>query len=477
MQYPKNRTSVSHPASRTPRPWIAAAATILILLPKLALAYSTGITSNFFPIPANGCNFCHTGGTIPTVELLGPTNVSPGSTNEYTFRIFEVGSQSHGGLNASIALGTLGIGGAFSSGTQASLNMMSGLDEITHTMPKAAAGGMVEFSFLWTAPGSFTDATLTVWGNAVNFNSSTGGDGAAAAALLISSGAAGTPTSTPTVTPTATPTPTIENPCDADLAPANPASISDTDLRKCQAMLAKAGGLYAKKMMRAVQKCMSSYQKGKLIGPDPVTLCRGTLVGSAYTAPTDQKTADKIAKVDSKLRGLLQKKCTDSLVAQLDSCATTVGDLEDCVIEDHWQTVDGLLQVEFGNLFPSPDSTEQKCQKTIATEGYKFLTKSLKASQKCLDKRSKNGVGGDGAALCIGSVTSGTYTPPTDAKTAAKITKAESKLREKIERKCDSTALAGLDSCATDPMPESDCTVCSHRAAVVSLLDTEFGGD
>lgn len=477
MQDSRKGTSAPHPTNRAPRPGMVAAATILLLIAQLAHASSGGITSNVFPVAGMGCNFCHTGGTVPTVELLGPTNVSPGSTNEYTFRIFEIGSQNHGGLNAAIALGTLSTGGSFSSGTQTMLNGVSGLDEITHTNPKPAVGGMVEFSFLWTAPGSFTDATLEVWGNAVNLNSSTGGDRAAMAALVISSGAAGTPTATPTVTPSATPTPTLANPCDADLAPANPASISDEDLRKCQATLAKAGGLYAKKMMRAVQKCMGSYQKGKLIGPDPVTLCRGTLVGGVYTAPTDQKTADKIAKVDSKLRGLLQKKCTDGLVAQLDSCATTVADLENCVIEDHWQTVDGLIQVEFGNLFPSPDSAEQKCQKTIATEGYKFLTKSLKASQKCLDKRSKDGVGGDGAALCIGSVTSGTFTPPTDTKTAAKITKAEGKLRDKIESKCDSAALGGLDSCATDPMPQSDCTVCSHRAALVSLLDTEFGGN
>ncbi len=469
MRAQTQRHSTFRPAFRPF--WLIALA--VCLTPQLVLAWSGGITSNSFPVPASGCNFCHSGGVAPVVELLGPTEVSPSSTNEYTFRIIEVGFQDHGGLNASIALGTLATGGTFASDTQAALNAMSGLLEITHTTPKAATGRMVEFSFLWTAPASFSTSTLEVWGNAVNLNSNAGGDAATMASLVIVNDSLATPTATPSATPTATPV----DPCAGDIAPRDPAEIADGDLRKCQETLSKAAGLYVKKKLKAVQKCMNGYQKGKITGPDPVTVCRGTLVGMVHTPPTDQKTADKIAKAETKLGELLDNKCTDVLVALLDTCATTVADLKTCTVNDHWQVIDGLVETQYGNLFASPDSGEQKCQKTIGNEAFKFVTKSLKASQKCLDKRNKTGVGGDGAELCIGSVSGGVYTLPTDTKTAEKIGKADTKLRAKIATKCDALLLAGLDSCGLDPTAESDCLVCTHRSAFVSLLDTQYGGN
>ena len=48
-----------------------------------------------------------------------------------------------------------------------------GRAEITHTGPKSAMGGVTTFSFLWTAPSSFSSVTLQAWGNAVNGNIST----------------------------------------------------------------------------------------------------------------------------------------------------------------------------------------------------------------------------------------------------------------------------------------------------------------
>ncbi len=179
-----------------------------VILPTTTHASSGGISSEAFPVPASGCNFCHGGGSVPTVELIGPTAVAPSSTNEYTFRVFEVGSQDHAGLNIEAALGVLATGGVFATGTQSIANGTSGLDEITHTGPKIAAAGMVEFSFLWTAPASFTSATINAWGNAVNFNSNTSGDMASMTSLVVTNNAVptSTPTSTPTATPTATPT-------------------------------------------------------------------------------------------------------------------------------------------------------------------------------------------------------------------------------------------------------------------------------
>lgn len=179
------------------------------------LASSGGVTSNNFPDPPQGCNFCHGGGLSPTVELVGPTSVAPSSTNEYTLRVFEIGDQAHAGLNVEAADGVLATGGSASAQTQAMTNPVSSLAEITHTGQKPASGGVTEFSFLWTAPASFTNVTITGWGNAVDFNGGTAGDQAAVATLVVSNNSVPTPSATATATPTPTSTPLPQATCPA----------------------------------------------------------------------------------------------------------------------------------------------------------------------------------------------------------------------------------------------------------------------
>lgn len=190
-----------------------------------AHGFSTGIATTSFPVPAMACNFCHGGGSAPAVTLEcvdcggGPPAVEPLTAHEFKLTVFEIGAQDHAGLNVSSPLGALSIGGAFAAGTQ-TITGAGSLDEITHTGPKAAAGGMIEFSFIWTAPAAPGSATLHAWGNAVNFNSNTSGDAASNVTLEVAvSGDTPTPTSTATSTetplPSATPTPTatVGDPC------------------------------------------------------------------------------------------------------------------------------------------------------------------------------------------------------------------------------------------------------------------------
>ena len=196
-----------------------------LLIPVLILcwtsathAFSTGIATASFPLPASGCNFCHGGGSAPTVTLEcvdcggAPPAVEPLSAHEFKLTVFEIGLQDHGGLNVSSPLGVLSTGGVFAAGTQ-TIASGGGPQEITHTGPKPASGGMVEFSFIWTAPAAPTTATLQGWGNAVNANSNTSGDAAFRTTLdVVVTGDTPTPTATPTATETplvgATPTPT-----------------------------------------------------------------------------------------------------------------------------------------------------------------------------------------------------------------------------------------------------------------------------
>lgn len=215
--------------ARHARAWVSVLA---LVWASTAQAFSSGIATTSFPVPSLACNFCHNGGAAPTVTLecvdcgAGPPAVDPLAAHEFKLTVFEIGLQNHAGLNISSPLGVLSTGGAFATDTQ-TIAGAGGLDEITHSAPKAAGAGMIEFSFIWTAPAAPGTATLRAWGNAVNFNGSTGGDAASTATLdVVVTGDTPTPTSTPTSTdtplPSATPTPTatIGDPCPPTTDPA-----------------------------------------------------------------------------------------------------------------------------------------------------------------------------------------------------------------------------------------------------------------
>src|SRR5690606_24502854 len=117
--------------------------------------------------------------------------------------------------------------------------------------------------------------------------------------------------------------------CVAATEPRHPYLIADTKARKCQETIGKAAGNFVKKRMKAVQKCLADLHNGKIAG-DPDTVCRG-----ASAAPTDAKAAAKLAKAEAKLRLLVGKKCTDSHLQLVDSCANDVSGLQDCLVEEH----------------------------------------------------------------------------------------------------------------------------------------------
>ena len=149
-------------------------------------AVSTGVTSNsFLPNLLIGCNTCHGGGLGPTtVTIIGPTLVSPGSTNEY---LVTIGTPlAAGGLNVNAAQGVLSTGGAEVAGTQV-LTGVGGRNEITHSAPKATVGGTVSFSFLWTSPEEFESVELLAFGNAVNLDHDIGGDRGSASTITVAS--------------------------------------------------------------------------------------------------------------------------------------------------------------------------------------------------------------------------------------------------------------------------------------------------
>jgi hypothetical protein len=429
---------------------------------RATLAYPTGIAST--SLTASGCNQCHSGGVTPVVLLDGPLVVSPGDTVTYTLTIFGNPAQNYGGLNVAASGGVLSLGGSFMSGTK-TVTGASGFAEITHTQPKQGdLLNQIEYSFRWTAPASFGTVTLRGWGNAVDGSGGLDGDAAALSTLLVTSLGLGNASATPTASPTATPTPI---PC-GDVAPPNPPPVADNDARACQAAIAKVGSGYVKKALKAAQQCLSAYQAGGMAG-DPLARC----VGTVDTPPADSKAQALVQKAQEKLHALLTAKCSASALANLDACASTEVELEPCVLAAHQQAIAAALAAEFGGLIPNGDRAVQRCQSAIAAGAAAYLNAYLAAADRCV---MANAAAGDAAARCFGSLTGATLVPPTDARVATAITKAEAKLKTLVARKCPNGELAPLDACGKTTAEATACLLCTHRTTVLNLLGSEFGG-
>lgn len=163
----------------------AATAAGLLLQSTVALAYSGGISTDSFGM--NGCNDCHGGGNDPVVEVIGPEFVAPLSTHEYTVRISATDLQPSGGFNLDTNGGALNLGGKYSA--QTTIVTTGAMEEqLTHSSAKAASGDFVQFSFLWTAPASFSTVDFSVWGNAVDATGGTANDKAAQTTFVIANG-------------------------------------------------------------------------------------------------------------------------------------------------------------------------------------------------------------------------------------------------------------------------------------------------
>lgn len=121
------------------------------------------------------CNGCHSAGGTPTVSLLGPATVAPGSTTEYTLQVVG-GAASAAGMNA-VVVG----GGQLTAGTQTKL--LSG--QVVHAQPALFVSGVASFTFRLVAPASPGSVTLNAVGNSTNGNGASSGDRATTASLTV----------------------------------------------------------------------------------------------------------------------------------------------------------------------------------------------------------------------------------------------------------------------------------------------------
>lgn len=154
--------------------WPKCVALASCLLASAAAARPNGIDSA-------GCEGCHSGGPTPSVALaIDPVSFGPGESVTLTASI--AGSNEKVGgfyLRAS--------NGSFAPISGAGTKLLSPL-EMTHSTPRAADNGTVNFDVRWTAPNAPGGAYFQVWALAANGDGKTSGDGAGDATLTRSFG-------------------------------------------------------------------------------------------------------------------------------------------------------------------------------------------------------------------------------------------------------------------------------------------------
>jgi hypothetical protein len=138
--------------------------------------------------------------------------------------------------------------------------------------------------------------------------------------------------------------------------------IVDSLLQKCQEAIAKNAWKLTNARLKAVQKCRDAVDKGDLNIP------------GSTCATGDVKTAEKIAKAESKARAGIAKKCTATQVQTLDICSDPACDSAivpscstcdvtcagDCIVASHSERVDTTRQ-DFSDLIDFEYATQPNC--------------------------------------------------------------------------------------------------------------------
>src|SRR5690606_1685159 len=124
------------------------------------------------------CTACHApGAATPTVTISGPQVLDAGTIADYTVTITG-GPGATGGLGVSASGG---VGTFHAVGKD--VHVVGG--ELSHTQPKAFAGGAASFNFRWQAPAHNGPVTLYAAGNSSNGLLNLLGDGIGTRQLTV----------------------------------------------------------------------------------------------------------------------------------------------------------------------------------------------------------------------------------------------------------------------------------------------------
>jgi parallel beta-helix repeat protein len=248
-----------------------------------------------------------------------------------------------------------------------------------------------------------------------------------------------------------------------------PAAITapTTDAGKaCQAALAKAAADYVKAELKTDAGCMAKQTLG---------LC-----------PNAKDTA-KIQKAAIKSRDAVVKACSTGLAdlansystftdpALVSSCSLSQVNVEGKLLA---YTVNGQPVDMFGVLGAN-DKNRGKCMKTLSGAGVKYALGALSAINKCVASNIKDGTPGDLAAVCVGQYSGGTFTAPTDLKTAEKLAALVAKAEASIDKACGSISaltLATIPACggAASVADLKTCIACESWDSILDVVKVQY---
>lgn len=122
---------------------------------------------------------------------------------------------------------------------------------------------------------------------------------------------------------------------------------------KCAQAVSGAANKFVKSVLKGVNKCVAGQTKAGTPG-DLGPICIGSWAGGTFTAPTDTKAADGIAKATVKAEASIQKSCGDNLIAAasietLFACegASTAEDLKNCVVCNNWGSLLSVFEQQY----------------------------------------------------------------------------------------------------------------------------------
>ena len=239
--------------------------------------------------------------------------------------------------------------------------------------------------------------------------------------------------------------------------------------RVCLEGVAKAGRTFVKKKLKTIQNCNLKNLKTP---------------GSCAAADL----ANDIVKLEDTLRGKIESKCETVNIFGLfnigypGKCADpvpsdgfTLVDLQNCIATSHEESVDHLIDVEFGTTANMPLPTNLRlCQAAVAKAGGKLTVAVLKAVQKCRNDINRGKITGIKPVDCATA----------DPNTTHAVAQAEAKARASILAKCTLDDVNALDICEPPYVildDAIDCIIDAHRDAADTpdptqsdLIDFEY---
>lgn len=260
----------------------------------------------------------------------------------------------------------------------------------------------------------------------------------------------------------------------------------DREAARCRRAIAKAGFTFASTDLSLLQRCRDALNQGVALFTDEAGL--NPLAGP-QDCPSEFNTVAAATRAGQKARALVVRSCTDTSLAGLTACASTVDDLitdtgdGGCLIDSHRAAVETLVEAQYGRPLSANETALDLCQQAIAKGGRDVFVARLKFIAQCQGRVDS------GSTLYFDRARTRRLDLPSECeqeyKTAKRVRKAQEKARALIAAtggaatRCTDALLADLTPCATtvealiNESADSGCLIADDDLAVDSMLDEE----